>query len=728
MREKYFFKRYWYRLLILVFFGTWGTFAALGQDNFKNRSEYRNANSRWFFTHPGAGLDFVDGGVRGVNNTGALPAHITVSHPKTKALQFYTDGQNCYNANHQVMQNGGNIAGDGSWGPGYAVAPLVDSANKYYLFSVYHISDTFSTLYYSVIDMDLNNGLGDVAAGRKNVVLANGNFSKSLLIVPGDNCDLWLVTHAIVLPEFKVYQITGNGINPQPVVSVTGSQVQGYASNNGYSPAYFSPGMCVSPDRTRIATASFSSKTAGGVLVSQFNTANGVVSSSLKIAEGDFLFTQFSPDSRKLYAASFTGEGGLIQWNLSGWNEDTITRSRKVVAAQNAARTFSGNHLRLYNDTIYLNSMCGRFPPCDYGSSQQKISIIANPNNEGQACNFIVDAIALNVPLVPAILQMGGEVVHPLPPDTIYKKTDTLICTQNGSFPSIRLSGTPGLKQYIWEDGTTTVSRAVSGPGHYRLIARRDFCSYESDSFVIRQSDISFNLGPDAAPLCGDNSFHILSIPPGAGYKTRWQDGSTANSFVVTQPGTYWVALTNPDGCMLTDTVVINARESMGDLGPDHFFCKGEQIQVTFTVVPPVGTQVQWSTGSTEPSVRVGQAGTYWVEVKDTICIERDTVRIVEEMCSCVLQMPNAFSPNGDGLNDFFQPIIENGCNIVSYAISIYNRYGQRVYNGIVPATGWDGTYNGIAVDAGTYFYHLVLEAGTRRERQVRRGDIVLIR
>lgn len=89
------------------------------------------------------------------------------------------------------------------------------------------------------------------------------------------------------------------------------------------------------------------------------------------------------------------------------------------------------------------------------------------------------------------------------------------------------------------------------------------------------------------------------------------------------------------------------------------------------------------------------------------------------------LFLPNAFSPNGDGLNDRFA-IANYGYQEVK-AFRIFNRWGKEVFSTFDGLAGWDGLYNGNPADAGTYFYHIEL---SERDDQVKtfRGDLLLIR
>ncbi len=104
-----------------------------------------------------------------------------------------------------------------------------------------------------------------------------------------------------------------------------------------------------------------------------------------------------------------------------------------------------------------------------------------------------------------------------------------------------------------------------------------------------------------------------------------------------------------------------------------------------------------------------------------------DTARIAfnDVQPCCQFSYPDAFTPNGDGHNDRFR-IVTYG-NQDEYDLSVYNRWGQRVYHGHEPQTGWDGTYGGKPCDAGVYFYYLAARCVTGRQEE-HRGELMLVR
>ena len=87
--------------------------------------------------------------------------------------------------------------------------------------------------------------------------------------------------------------------------------------------------------------------------------------------------------------------------------------------------------------------------------------------------------------------------------------------------------------------------------------------------------------------------------------------------------------------------------------------------------------------------------------------------------------IPNAFTPNGDGKNDRFGPIIN--CNVTSYHLMIFNRWGQMVFDTVDANDKWDGNFKGVPADVGDYFYSLTF-AGPKGNTYSYKGDITLIR
>lgn len=108
----------------------------------------------------------------------------------------------------------------------------------------------------------------------------------------------------------------------------------------------------------------------------------------------------------------------------------------------------------------------------------------------------------------------------------------------------------------------------------------------------------------------------------------------------------------------------------------------------------------------------------------DIGCTNETSYTIVSELC-CEFAIPNAFTPNNDGLNDQFIPVIPG--NPEKYELQIFDRWGKLVFTSIKKNQGWDGTRNGKLADPGVYYYYINITCRDG-ENTVKRGDITLIR
>lgn len=138
-------------------------------------------------------------------------------------------------------------------------------------------------------------------------------------------------------------------------------------------------------------------------------------------------------------------------------------------------------------------------------------------------------------------------------------------------------------------------------------------------------------------------------------------------------------------------------------LGSDTILCNGETLRLR---ADGYGiTSTLWSNGSTEPTLSVSQAGTYSVTVANKCGSAEDNITVTYMPCDPKPTFANAFSPNGDGRNDRFRPVLSRGM-MYGYELRIYNRWGQLIYADSDPKKGWDGTlHGGPQANVGTYIW-----------------------
>lgn len=145
----------------------------------------------------------------------------------------------------------------------------------------------------------------------------------------------------------------------------------------------------------------------------------------------------------------------------------------------------------------------------------------------------------------------------------------------------------------------------------------------------------------------------------------------------------------------------------------------------TYTIDLPNYTNYNWSDGNTQNPRAITQAGTYELQVRDKNgCYGTDQITIGTTYCVDIM-IPNAFTPNGDGKNEAFKPLIP--VPLPGYRMQIFNRWGVLVFETTDTNKGWDGNVSGQPQPSGTYVYKINYKTLLGKDQQ-QSGTLVLIR
>ena len=209
-----------------------------------------------------------------------------------------------------------------------------------------------------------------------------------------------------------------------------------------------------------------------------------------------------------------------------------------------------------------------------------------------------------------------------------------------------------------------------------------------------------------SANYCDSVRTLILSVNPNK-FKTNnikicRGDTYLAAGSLQTIGGIYTDTLKTSVGC---DSIVITnlvVNELPANFLPlDTILCTNSSLQIQLNGF----NKVIWNTGSTSSALKINQPGTYIAEVTDKNgCIAADTLNVLYKKC-IPIQVPNAFSPNSDGKNDIFKPLI--GVEVTNYHLQIWNRWGQLLFETRNYTEGWNGRYNSEIQSNGTYVYYI---------------------
>jgi gliding motility-associated-like protein len=359
-------------------------------------------NNNWVFGY-GARVNFSGPIPVGSSNAAINSNESTasVSDPATGQLLFYTDGRKVWNTNNQVMPNGANLLGGffNSCTQGALIVPFPEDNQRYYLFTLEELEALSLSpvvdngLRYSVVDMALNGGLGDVQVATMNTPLATDLTEKLIVIRSAEIQGFWVIAHKKNANEFLAWKIDACGVIAQPVVSTVGSFFTSVpiGANEAWSGA-----MDASPDGNRIGMPiDWSDR----IEFFDFNKTTGVVSNPLTVNVTDdsspgFLRKYgacFSPDGSKFY---YTNINSVYQLNLSTYTSAAIASSNTLI--------YSPNLEPIVYPCLQIEQAPNNKLYVAIGNAE-RLDEISNPNALGLGCAYVCNAVSFS----PATCQLG---------------------------------------------------------------------------------------------------------------------------------------------------------------------------------------------------------------------------------------------------------------------------------------------------------------------------------
>jgi gliding motility-associated-like protein len=219
------------------------------------------------------------------------------------------------------------------------------------------------------------------------------------------------------------------------------------------------------------------------------------------------------------------------------------------------------------------------------------------------------------------------------------------------------------------------------------------------DFYVIDLDTITMDLDAfkDVSIDCEFPQTVILNNVPGVEF--LWSNGSQGNSFIINGPGGYSVYAIGPCGIIDFDSIFITPVGEPTINTFNYNLCPDEEISLVPNFYSNNG--YAWNTGDTTFSIVVDSIGVYKV-IGIENCSQIENVFIIRHDQNCVmLYIPNVFTPNNDGKNDLF--IIKGIALGDVFELSIFNRWGQRVFFSNNIEDSWDGTYMNEPVPNGVY-------------------------
>ena len=272
---------------------------------------------------------------------------------------------------------------------------------------------------------------------------------------------------------------------------------------------------------------------------------------------------------------------------------------------------------------------------------------------------------------------------------------------------------------YLWNNGSNDTSITLKTTGTYWLEVLLDGCIYRDSIDLLIKPIPSINLGPDTTICFGDT---ITLSQNSLNTSHLWNDSSTSQSIKVHETNNYWL-VSIADGCSARDSIRIETFDSLGNafLPQTAKICNNEVLNFQ---LPLQNSNYLWQDGSTNRNYTISDSGLYFVQISNTCGSRNDTVKVTNQ-CECEVIIPTIFTPNNDMINDQFKARIS--CELETYSLEIYNRWGIKVFKSIQQKQAWDGTRSDRFLKDGIYYYVLRYKAPNRNV-QTQKGSILLSR
>jgi gliding motility-associated-like protein len=466
-------------------------------------------------------------------------------------LLFYTNGIQIWDRNHVVMPNGSGLMGHNSSSQSAIIVPDPGNTTKYYVFTLAELAGP-NGMRYSIVDMTLNSGNGDVTA-VKNVPLHPSTSEKVTAI---QRCDgsVWVISHEWGTNRFFADLVTGSGINPS-VVSGVGTIHTGGSNGTWNSVGY----LKASQQGNRLALAI---RDMHLFEVFDFDITTGIISNPITLVSQAWNVVygvEFSPDGTKLYGSEILGKK-IHQFDLTSGSAAAILASATIVGTMN---TYPGAIQLGPDNKIYV----ARDITSTIG--MDSLAVINNPNALGLACNYINNGIYLGTGLCLAGLPNFMVKTNAAGALNLSVAGSTTIC--QGDSTTLTASGA---SVFSWTGGIISSEAEITvapltTTTYY--IAGSDSCSVANDSVIVNvvtpvMPQFEYTTSP-----CSDKVVFRNLTQGSQAYEWNFGDGNNSNatSPVHSYPaGTYDVQLITNPGSSCSDTIVqnINVEGTTSDI------------------------------------------------------------------------------------------------------------------------------------------------------------------
>lgn len=322
------------------------------------------------------------------------------------------------------------------------------------------------------------------------------------------------------------------------------------------------------------------------------------------------------------------------------------------------------------------------------------------------------------------------------PDEIVLNEITTHLSCFESADGSINLSVTGGTGLYLFDWTNSTYELSFNdedllnyAADTYSITITDEHNCMHSESFILTEPDLLVVTPIEQNISCADAQDGGVQLEVEGGtpdYEFVWSNGELTQDISDLGPGIYAYTVTDDHDCIVNDSVELFAplpirfNEVITPVS-----CR-DQMDGVIEVYPTGGYGVYeylWSTNITDNEINELLGGSYIITVTDLVGCVKDTILVMPVMDIECLEVPNAFTPNNDGINDQWE--IKNIYLYPEASVQIFNKWGKIVYeisNGYTDY--WDGTKNGYELPAATYYYIIKI----REDIHPYTGPITIVR
>jgi len=305
---------------------------------------------------------------------------------------------------------------------------------------------------------------------------------------------------------------------------------------------------------------------------------------------------------------------------------------------------------------------------------------------------------------------------------------------------SIQLSPATGETPYIyvWSNGATAALNASLGPGSYSVtFTDAHQCTASATYNITQPTALKVDTAITQIICFGEDNGAIAVTPDSATppYSFIWNTGSHAATISNLAPGTYSVTVTDALGCSLTETAALpSTLPYQIQITPVVTINLGDSIQLSPVALNGTAAGWDWTPAvflscntCPGPIARPYTTTLYNIQsTSDKGCVANSAIT-VEVIPTYNVYIPNVFTPNGDGKNDYFE-VYGDKSIWKFFTVQLYDRWGEKVFESSDMNFEWDGTFKGKPLAPSVYVYEIRIVFIDNHTDKLYKGSVTLLR